>query len=291
MLGAIIGDIIGSPYEFKNVKGKDLQFFSEDAIFTDDTVLTVATASAIMENADYGERYGRYFGLYHTRSASYTGLGVGFGPMFVDWGQTPENLRKPYNSYGNGSAMRVSPIAWAYNSLFDVMVESQLSACPTHNHIEGIKAAQAVAVCILMARQDYGPESIQGFIEAYFGYNLDFDIDYLNESYKFNATAPGSVPQAIFCALSASSFKETMENCLYIGGDTDTIAAIAGSISEALHGIPTDYRAKALAIIEKESPSLKGMILEFEKRYCTGKRIEKTVASNFIDKILERIKK
>jgi ADP-ribosyl-[dinitrogen reductase] hydrolase len=291
MLGAIIGDIIGSPYEFKNIKGKELDFFTPESTFTDDTVLTVATASAIMEKADYGERYGRYFSLYNTRSASYTGLGIGFGPMFVDWGQTPENLRKPYNSYGNGSAMRVSPIAWAYDSLFDVLVESQLSACPTHNHIEGIKAAQATASCIFMARQGYGTEEIKVFIESYFGYNLDFDLDDLNEDYKFNATAPGSVPQALFCSLSSSSFQETMQNCLYIGGDTDTIAAIAGSISEAVHGIPTEYREKALAIIEKESPSLKGMILEFESRYPTGKLIKRSGQNSLIDNILSRFRK
>jgi ADP-ribosyl-[dinitrogen reductase] hydrolase len=281
MLGAIIGDIIGSVHEFSKDKIRDAELFVDSSIFTDDSVLTLATASAVMEDSDYGERYGRFFTLYYNRQHSdYMGPGIGYGPMFCEWGLTPINSRKPYNSYGNGSAMRVSPIAWKYNSLVDVMIEAQLSASCTHNHIEGIKGAQSVAVAILMGRQGFPKEEIKKLIETYFGYNLDFDLDNLHREYTFNATAHGSVPQAIFCALNANSFEEVMRNCLYIGGDTDTIGAIAGSIAEPLYGIPVEFRDKAMKILEDHAPNLMGIALEFEKRYGKGKVIKKETKIN-----------
>lgn len=271
MIGAIIGDIIGSVHEFKNDKNRDVELFTKESTFTDDTVLSVATASAILESADYGERYGRYFSVYHTREHSgYTGLGIGYGPMFTEWGLTPHLHRKPYRSYGNGSAMRVGPIGWAYDRLSDVLIEAQLSASCTHDHIEGIKGAQSVASAILMSRQGFPVKEIKSFIESYFGYFLDFDIDDLNKNYGFNATSPGSVPQAIFCALTASSFEDAIRRVLYIGGDTDTIGAIAGSIAEPLFGIPEDFRNKAMQILQSQAPGLKGTLEEFEKRFGSG---------------------
>lgn len=198
--------------------------------------------------------------------------GCGFGEMFSQWAMAPSSFREPYGSCGNGSAMRVSPVGWAFDNPYDILVEAQLNASPTHDHIEGIKGAQATALAIFMGRSGFPQNEIKDVISSMFGYSFDFTLDELHKNYNYEPTCQETVPQAIFCFLEANSFEETIRNCLHIGGDTDTVCAIAGSVAEATFGVPLVMREKALDILEKDGPVLKGYVLDFEQRY--GNKLE-----------------
>lgn len=226
MLGAIAGDIIGSIYEFRNIKTEEFElFYSNLNRFTDDTVLTCATAEAICKGKDYGETYKEYFRMYPAR---------GYGGKFIKWAIQKDS--GPYNSYGNGSAMRISPVAYAFDDLEQVLSEAKKSAEVTHNHPEGIKGAQATACAIFLARKGKSKEDIKKEIETRFGYNLDFDLAQLRKTYTFDVTCQGSVPQAIYCFLISNGFEDAIRKAISIGGDSDTIACITGSIAEPFYG-------------------------------------------------------
>ncbi len=234
MIGAIAGDIIGSIYEFNNIKTKDFPLFGEGCCFTDDTVLTIAVAEWSLNGGDLAARLVDYGRRYPHLS---------YGGMFQRWLHGHE--RKPYNSYGNGSAMRVSPVAWIASDEDQAAALAKSSAEVTHNHPEGIKGAQAVALAIWLALHQTPAEDIRAVITERFGYDLTESVDSIREWYRFDETCQGTVPQAIICALDATDFEDAIRNAISIGGDSDTVAAITGSIAEALFGVPEEIETKA----------------------------------------------
>lgn len=242
MLGAIAGDIIGSVYEFNNIKSIDFPLFCEASTFTDDTVLTVAVADCLLNGGDYGatiKRYGRRY------------PGRGYGGSFAGW-LASDDLR-PYNSFGNGSAMRVSPVGFAGETLEQVLQEAERSAACTHSHPEGIKGAQAVAAAIFLARQGEGKEGIRCYLEQHFGYNLSMSLEQIRPSYHFDVTCQGSVPQAIIAFLEADDYEDAIRKAISLGGDSDTIACITGGIAQAyFHEIPEFIRQETRARLDRE---------------------------------------
>jgi ADP-ribosylglycohydrolase len=225
MLGAIAGDIIGSVYEHHNVLHKQFELFSDDAFFTDDTVLTVALADTLLNGTPYLENLITY---YHRYPAA------GFGGFFHRWVSSGD--KQPYNSFGNGSAMRVSPVGFAFNDLDTVLSEAEKSAAITHNHPEGIKGAQAVAAAIWHARQGHDKQAIKSYIESGFGYDLDRRLDDIRPTYLYNETCQGSVPEAIIAFLESTDFEDAIRNAISIGGDSDTLACITGGVAQAFYG-------------------------------------------------------
>jgi ADP-ribosylglycohydrolase len=254
MLGAIAGDIIGSIYKFNNIKTKDFPLFDEKCTFTDDTVLTIAVAEVILnadtfpDNTKYIDQfqYIRNFKLYYSEYPE-----VGYGDKFRAWAKS--NSTEPYNSWGNGSAMRVSPIASAFDDLNTVLQEAQSSAGVTHNHPEGIKGAEATAAAIFLARTGYDKDSIKSYIQSSFGYDLKPTLDEIRPHYEFNDSCSGSVPQAITAFLESTDFEDAIRNAISIGGDSDTIACITGSIAEAFYGgVPPEIAEWVLSKLDEQ---------------------------------------
>lgn len=224
MIGAIIGDIIGSVYEFNNILATDFELFSEDSDFTDDSVMSFATAYCLMNNYDYAKAYKEFGRKYPNR---------GYGGKFAVWLNNDD--LGPYNSFGNGSAMRVSPIGFAFKTLEETLNEAKKSAEVTHNHIEGIKGAQSVAAAIFLARNNSSKEEIKSYIENNFGYKLDRTINQVRFENQFDETCQGSVPESIICFLQSNDFEDAIRQSISIGGDSDTIACICGGIAEAFY--------------------------------------------------------
>lgn len=255
MLGAIIGDIIGSKYEFNGVKTKDFELFLDGSTFTDDTVLTIATADAILNNKSYFEVYKNYPKMYPNR---------GYGTYFYRWFN--ENEASPYNSFGNGSAMRVSPIGWAFNTLSEVLEEAKKSAEVTHSHPEGIKGAQAVASAIFLARIGKSKKEIEEYIKYNFGYNLDRSVDEIRDTAVFDETCKVSVPEAIICFLESKSFEDAIRNAVSLGADADTQACIAGSIAEAYYKeIPKEFKDKTKELLNDKK--IIAIIRKFREKF------------------------
>ena len=234
MLGAIIGDIVGSVYEWNNIKTKDFPFFNEKCFFTDDTVMTIAVADALLKGGttdDFIDSMKEIGRLYPNS---------GYGGGFANW--LFSDSREPYNSWGNGSAMRVSPCGWFADSLEEAETLAERSAAVTHNHPEGIKGAQATAAAIYLARTDTKKDKIKAYIESKYGYNLSRTLDEIRPGYRFNETCQETVPEAIIAFLESRDFIDAIRNAISLGGDSDTLAAITGSIAEAAYGISTaDY--------------------------------------------------
>ena len=229
MIGAIAGDIIGSVHEFSNIKTEDFPLFSPQCTFTDDTVLTVAVADGILTGKGYAvalKEWGRLFPY------------AGYGGMFRHW--LMSDGRAPYNSFGNGSAMRVSPVGFAFDSLDKVLEEAKKSAEVTHNHPEGIKGAQAVAATIFLARMGTGKKEIKDYIENTFNYDLNATLAEIRPRYSFNETCQGSVPQAVIAFLESISYEDAVRKAISLGGDTDTQACITGGIAQAYYKIIDD---------------------------------------------------
>ncbi len=239
MLGAIAGDIIGSLYEHRPVKTKDFPFFASGCRFTDDTVLTVAVADAILSGRGYDDAL-HDFGLRYPRA--------GYGGAFLEWLHARE--RAPYGSWGNGSAMRVSPVGWAFDSEDDVLEHARLSAEVTHDHPEGIKGAQAVALAVFLARTGSSREGIRERVADLSGYDLDASVEEIRADYAFDVSCQGSVPQAIVCFLDSDSWEDAVRNAVSLGGDSDTLACMAGAVAEAFYGgVPTAVRRTALRFL------------------------------------------
>lgn len=256
MLGAIAGDIIGSIYEGrgKKIKTEDFPLFSPGCHFTDDTVLTVAVAEVLLTGGSYAQTYQAYAKRYPN---------AGYGSTFRKW--IAENDADPYNSFGNGSAMRVSPVGWAFNTLEEVLREAERSAAVTHNHPEGIKGAQAVALAIFLARQKMSKQDMRLEITARFGYDLDQTVSEIRPVYSFNSTCQGSVPQAIVAFLESSGVEDAIRKAVSLGGDSDTQAAIAGSIAEAYYGsVPREITDRVRTILD---PPLWGVVQRFCQKY------------------------
>lgn len=230
MIGAIIGDIIGSVYEWKNVKTTDFPLFVERSRFTDDTVMSIAAAECVLNGLDYEETFKAYGRRY---------INAGYGRNFRMW--LMGMIDGPYNSYGNGSAMRVSPIGWAIDDLDLVLQEAERSAIVSHNHPEGVKGAQAVAAAVWMAKKGETKTAIKEYVSTQFGYDLNRTLDKIRPGYSFEVSCQGSVPEAIIAFLESNNFEDAIRKAISIGGDSDTIACIAGGIAHAFYKeIPKD---------------------------------------------------
>lgn len=234
MLGAIIGDIVGSRFEWNNHKSKDFNLFSEECFFTDDSVMTLAIAKALLDCI------GDYRNLSEKAISAMQELGrpypnCGYGGMFQRWMYSDDP--KPYNSYGNGAAMRVSACGFIAKTLEEAKELSRKVTEVTHNHPEGIKGAEATTVAIFLARKGYKIDEIREYINEHY-YKMDFTLDEIRDTYEFNETCQETVPQAIMAFLESSSFEDAIKNAISIGGDSDTIAAITGGIAEAYYGVP-----------------------------------------------------
>mgnify|MGYP001597144765 CR=1 FL=1 len=253
MIGAIAGDIIGSRFEWDRIKSKDFELFARNCDFTDDSVLTIAVADALMNGGDYAEYLRKYTLAYRGR---------GYGDSFYRWALFHES--GPYGSFGNGSAMRVGAVGWMSNDMRTVLAEAERTAVVTHSHPEGIKGAQAVAAAIFMARNGIDKAGMGRMISGQFGYDLDRKLDTIRETYGFNETCQRTVPEALLCFLEATSYEDTVRNAVSLGGDSDTLACIAGSVAEAYYGVPTAIREQALSHL---APELVTVVERFERAY------------------------
>jgi len=254
ILGAIIGDIIGSVFEWHNVKTTDFELFCERTDFTDDSVLTFATMDSLLNDIDYTTAYQTYGRNFPHR---------GYGGYFNSWIRS--NDPKPYNSFGNGSAMRVSPIGWAYDSLKEVLLQAKRSAEVSHNHPEGIKGAQATAAAVFLARTGSSKVDIKQYIQETFGYDLERRIDDIRPVYKFNETCQETVPEAIIAFLESENYESAIRQAISIGGDSDTVACITGGIAEAFYKeIPEWIVDRALRLLPADIIRL---IEEFSLKY------------------------
>ena len=242
MIGAIIGDIVGSVYEWRNIKTKEFPLFGKKCEFTDDTVMTIAVAEGLMNGGkpddfiDAMKRLGRMY------------PNAGYGGRFRRWLFSDDH--NPYNSWGNGSAMRVSPVGWMFDSLEATENAAEISASVSHNHPEGIKGAQATAAAIFHARNGTSKEEIKTYIESKYGYDLNRTLDEIRPLYKFNESCQETVPEAITAFLESEDFEDAIRNAISLGGDSDTLAAITGSIAEATYGVPEEISSKALTLLD-----------------------------------------
>jgi len=243
MLGAIIGDIVGSFYEFAGIKTKDFPFFSNKLSFTDDTVMTIAVAYALLDGgtSDNFIDAMKKFGKIYPNS--------GYGGHFALWLSKADN-REPYNSWGNGSAMRVSPCAWFAESLEEAERLAEISAAVTHNHPEGIKGACATAAAIYLARTCAGKDEIKKYVEEKYNYDLNRTCDEIRPNYCFKISCQETVPEAIIAFLDSTDFEDAIRNAVSLGGDSDTLAAITGSIAEAAYGIPNEIIKTAIDYLD-----------------------------------------
>jgi ADP-ribosylglycohydrolase len=252
MIGAIAGDMIGSPYERYPTKSKDIG--ATVASFTDDTVLTIAVADVILNDTDCADTIKRYAQKYQS---------LPYGGTFRRWFNSRTSV--PYYSFGNGSAMRVSPVGFAYNSVEDVLFHAKRTAEITHNHPEGIKGAQSTALAILMARQGAEKEEIRKEIATRFEYDLDRTVAEIRPGYSFDVSCQGSVPESIIAFLDSDSFMDAIKNAISLGGDADTMACIAGGIAEAWYKkIPGKV---VTAVREKLTPDLREIMDRFNETY------------------------
>ena len=256
MLGAIAGDIAGSTHEHHRAETRDFPLFTRASRFTDDTVLTVATAHAILTDGGYAAAY-HAFGNRHPHA--------GYGGTFREWLRS--RAPKPYNSWGNGSAMRVSPVGWAFDTEQAVLREAERSAAVTHDHPFGIAGAQAVALGILLGRQRASREDIRRALSERFGYDLARTVEDIRPGYRFDVSCQGSVPEAIVAFLGASDVEGAIRDAIWLGGDADTQAAIAGSLAEAWHGgVTSKLREEARVRL---SADLRDVTDRFAARYMS----------------------
>lgn len=260
MIGAMIGDIVGSRFEWNSLKSKDFELFAPDVRFTDDTAMTVAVAEGILQSLDTDdEEYVRSCIREQMRLFGNRYPYAGYGGHFIEWLADPE--MGTYGSYGNGSAMRVSSAGWLFDDPFTTRRYARLSAEVTHNHPEGLKGAESVAMAIFWARKGKDKVFIREYIETEFGYDLSATCDAIRPGYSFDVSCQGSVPQSIIAFLESDSFEDAVRNAISLGGDTDTMGAMAGSIAEAYYGIPEDIKAAALDIIPED---MREVVRKFE---------------------------
>jgi ADP-ribosylglycohydrolase len=254
MLGAITGDIIGSIYEFHNIKTTQFPLFSHKCCFTDDTVLTVALADAILHNQDYADTMRTYYHRYPH---------AGYGARFRSWAE--DKNAPAYNSWGNGAAMRISPAGYAFDTLEEVLEKAKTYTEITHNHPEGIKGGLATAVAIFLARTGHSKTEIKTYITTNFQYDLNRTCDEIRPDYLFNESSQATVPEAIIAFLESSDFENAIRLAVSLGGDTDTLACITGGIAEAFYGgVPVEIAQQALLILDDE---LRAVTVSFMEKY------------------------
>lgn len=254
LYGGIAGDIIGSRFEFNPRKDEEFELFDKACTYTDDTVLTVALVEAILDEKPWAEHAKKYAQEYPS---------AGYGGNFVKWANSMRS--EPYNSWGNGSAMRVGPVAYAVKTLEECLEESKASAEITHNHVQGIKGAQAASSAMFLALDGQSKDQIRDYIEKEFGYNLSRKYSDIQPSYRFHVSCQKSVPESIICFLESNSWEDCIRKCVAMGGDCDTMACIAGNIAEAFYG---EIDEKILGKTQKFLPEEFIKVLEkFNNRY------------------------
>lgn len=266
MLGAITGDTIGSRFEFRGIKNMNFELFGLGCRYTDDSVMTMAVAEWLLDDPGHSHE------VLEKKMVKYGELasGVGYGPMFLKWLFIPQSIfrdgkRKPYNSFGNGSAMRVSAVGWLFDTLEETERVAEISASITHNHPEGIKGAQAIAAAIFMARNGKDKKEIKGYISQKYNYNLNRTCDEIRPGYSFEVSCQKSVPESIIAFLDSKDYESTIRLAVSLGGDSDTQACIAGGIAEAYYGMPDeivtnmanylrlDYKANIIRLAEESA--------------------------------------
>lgn len=260
MIGAIAGDMIGSMYEFDNRRTKDFPLFGEATSFTDDTILSVAVADVLLNGGDYAQAFKAYYRRYPNPTGSY-------GARFQQWAAS-EDLQ-PYNSWGNGAAMRVSPVGFAGETLEVVLQEAERTAAVTHNHPEGIKGAQATAAAIFLARTGHSKADVREYVTQTFGYDLNRTVDDIRPVYTFNESCQETVPEAIVAFLDATDFEDAIRNAVSLGGDSDTLTCITGGIAQAFYkGVPDAIAKPVWARLDEP---LTQVVKAFCDRYCLKK--------------------
>ena len=258
MYGAIIGDVVGSPYEFARNKRKDFSpLFHPKAGITDDTIMTVAVADCLLNEIHPAESMRQW-----ARDVLPTESLGGYGAGFMKWLAAPE-IQPPYNSYGNGAAMRVSPVAWLFDDLPTALEVTKIVTEVSHSHPEGVKGAQAVVLSMNLARQGAESDAIRKAVGEMFGYDMDRDVDTCRTHHHYNETCQHCVPESIICALEAVSYEDAIRNAISLGGDADTLAAITGGIAEILYGIPIEFVDRVQPFLD---PKLKLVIRQFYGR-------------------------
>ena len=254
MYGAILGDIIGSPYEFDmGDKTKDFPLFSEDSCFTDDTVMTIAVAEAFTDAPDDEDVIHQRL-IQSMQKWGHRYPDESYGVRFRSW--LKSNDPKPYNSFGNGSAMRVSAVAWLFDDLDTVRHMAGISAGVTHNHPEGIKGAEATAAAIFLGRTGHSKAEIKAYIESEFHYDLSRTCDQIRPDYHHVESCQETVPEAITAFLEGDSFEDVIRTAVSLGGDCDTLTCIAGSIAEGFYGVPEELKAACITFLPEEIASV-----------------------------------
>ena len=255
MIGAIAGDVIGSVHESAATKTKRFPLFTPESCFTDDTVLTAAVADVLLTGGDYTRMFQKYFRAYPD---------AGYGQQFKLWCELRRT--EPYNGWGNGSAMRVSPIGLAFDNLEDVLAEAERSAKVTHDHPEGIRGARAVAAATFLARKRPDKREIAEYVEAEFDYRLDLSLKSVRRTFLFDVSCEGTVPWALRAFLEADSYEEAVRNAISLGGDADTLACIAGAVAGVYYGVPPTVESEVLARLDDR---LRDVVLRFGQRFGT----------------------
>lgn len=267
MFGSILGDVVGSAYEFNPVYALDFNAFNPRSDFTDDSVLTFGTADVLLHGGTYADAYWTYGNAYPGR---------GYGGRFAGWLRS--TTKEPYYSFGNGSAMRIAPVGWAFDTLDATLEEAKKSAESTHNHPEGIKGAQAVAAAIFLARQGKDKDAIRAYVESTFDYDLSRSIDECRKTSRFDETCQGSVPQAIVAFLGSDDYEQTIRATVSYGADADTQAAISGAIAEAYwNEIPNDWIMFAWNKLDAKCQAL---VKEFYARFMPDAYVAKFLKKN-----------
>ena len=257
MIGALTGDIVGSIYEWNNIKTTDFPLFQDGCCFTDDSVLTVALAEAILTGDSCESLMRQYYHRYPD---------AGYGCRFIKWA---ESIRPaPGNSWGNGAAMRISPVGWAYNSVEEVLNKAEEFTAVTHSHPEGIKGAQAVAAAIFLGRTGTAKPEIRNYITNTFGYDLSRTCDEIRPGYEYDVSCRGTVPPAFSAFLESTDFENALRLAVSLGGDTDTLACITGSIAEAYYGcVPEEIRRQTFTYLDDH---LLQVCREFVEKFGRG---------------------
>lgn len=253
MIGAIAGDVLGSVHEAGGTKTKRFALFTDESCFTDDTVLTAAVAEVLLTGKEYGPTFQRYFRAYPD---------AGYGSQFKFWCEIRSTT--PYQSWGNGSAMRVSPVAYAHDRLEDVLAEAERSARVTHDHPEGVRGARAVAAAVFLARSRGDKREIAETIEKEFGYRLDQSLKSVRRTFLFDVSCAGTVPWALRAFLEAGDYEDAVRNAISLGGDADTLACIAGAVAGAYYGVPPEIEAETLTRLDNR---LRGVVSRFRERF------------------------
>lgn len=254
MLGAVTGDIVGSLYEFDNIKTTDFPLFQDSCFFTDDTVLTVALADAVLGGESYAGKMREYYHRYPD---------AGYGSTFRQWARG--EVAGPYRSWGNGSAMRTSPVGWAFDSLAEVLRQAEAFAAITHDHPEGIKGAQAVAAAIFLGRTGASKDDLGSYLTGTFGYDLSCSCDDIRPWYRFDVSCQGTLPPALAAFRESTDFESALRLAVSLGGDTDTLTCITGAIAEAFYGgVPPAIARQTMGFLDAP---LRGITEQFMERF------------------------